>query len=512
MRMQRLCLAAVLAVPLTHSGTSASAAESAEAGGPATRPNVLLIVSEDTGPHLGCYGDQYVRTPHLDRLADEGVRFNRVFVATASCSESRSTILTGLYPHQNGQIGLATHRYFMYPDVVPLPNLLAKRGYRSGIIGKLHVNPPSAFAFDFRWHRHCRDVRKIAEVAGEFMKADDKPFFLMVNYADAHVPYVRQQDGFPEKPLDGEDVATWTYAGMDTPETRAAVANYYNCVSRLDTGVGMLLERLNASGMARRTLVIYLGDHGPQPCRAKVTCYEAGLHVPLIMRFPGKIRPGLVKDDLVATVDLAPTILSAAGATVPANLPGRSLWPLIQGDSPPWREYLFAEYHSHYPPLYFPQRCVRDGRYKLIVNLMQDRPNPLAERTWRAGPTYIATRKKGLLDILTTAPEEVRRAYSTFRDAPPEELYDLESDPYEFNNLVGKPQYAAIQARLRKALQTWQQRTDDPLTDPQRLAKLTAEHDAMLKFYDSKSNKYPPWKYHDYMRSGEHTPLPLPPE
>ena len=192
---------------------------------------MLLIVSEDNGPQLSCYGDSHVETPNLDKLAAEGVRFERAFVATASCSESRSAILTGLYPHQNGQIGLATHRYSVVRNWPNIPSLLKGEGYRTGIIGKLHVNPESAFPFDFRWNSAAfcsfshRDVGKIAEVAEGFIAESDKPFFLMVNYPDAHLPWLPRQNGLPETPLVASDVRSLPFAGIDVPRLRACAAN-----------------------------------------------------------------------------------------------------------------------------------------------------------------------------------------------------------------------------------------------------------------------------------------------
>ena len=466
------------------------------------RLNVLLIVSEDNGPHLRCYGDPNVETPQLDRLAAEGVRFERAFVTTASCSESRSSILTGLYPHQNGQIGLATHRYSMYPGVATMPGLLKREGYRTGIIGKLHVNPSSAFPFDFRWNdpAFCsfakRDVRKIAEVAGRFITASDEPFFLMVNYPDAHLPWLAEQNGVPPAPLAEGDVRPPSFVGIDTPRLRKDAADYYNCIRRLDTGVGMLLERLEESSAGDDTLVIYLGDHGAQFARGKLTCYESGLRVPLVVRWPGVAKPGSVRRELVSTVDLLPTILQAARAEIPPGLAGRSLQPLVRGEAVAWRECLFAEYHSHYPPLYFPQRSVRDGRYKLIVNLMQDRPSPAA-KCYRSPDVWWTN----LTDQeVAAADERVRRAYDTWDNAPPEEIYDLEDDPHEFDNLAGKAEHAEVRERLRAALEAWQHETDDPLVDPEKLARLTREQDAVAADY--RKNKAYTWRYHEYLRSG----------
>ncbi|NQT13091.1 MAG: sulfatase, partial [Planctomycetes bacterium] len=464
------CAIVVAAAPCFHANADDSAAR---------KPNVLLVVSEDNGPELSCYGDPYVATPNLDKLASEGVRFERAFVATASCSESRGSILTGLYPHQNGQIGLATHKYSMYRNWPNIPSLLKQQGYRTGIIGKLHVNPESAFPFDYRWNAaaYCsfshRDVRKIAEVAEGFITDSDQPFFLMVNYPDAHLPWLPQQNGLPETPLLAGDVRALPFAGVDVPRLRECAANYYNCMRRLDCGVGMLLEKLDHAGLAQDTLVIYLGDHGAQFPRGKLSCYEGGLRVPLIVRWPGRAQEGLLRDELVATVDLLPTILEAVGAKTPAGLAGRSMLPLLGGDAVAWREYVFAEYHSHYPPIYFPQRTVRDARFKLIVSLLRDRVNPVAP----TGAVGITGRAYVTSSDLAAASDEVRQAYATWRDAPAVELYDLEKDPHEFNNLAGQPQYAAVQQRLQTELDSWRRQTNDPLTDPAKLARLTEEQD-----------------------------------
>jgi len=464
--------------------------------------NVLLIVSEDNGPHLGCYGDSHVQTPNLDKLAAEGVRFERAFVATASCSESRSSIFTGLYPHQNGQIGLATHRYSMYQKHPNIPSLLKKEGYRTGILGKLHVNPESAFPFDFRWndHKFCsfshRDVHKIAGVAEQFITDSDQPFFLMVNYPDAHLPWLQQQNGIPAKPLTAKDVHTLPFAGVDGPRLRECAANYYNCIRRLDRAIGLLLEKLVKAGCAENTLVIYVGDHGAQFPRGKLSCYESGLRVPLIVRWPGRAREGLVREELVATVDILPSILDAVGAEMPGHLAGRSFLPLLREKPTEWREYLFAEYHGHYPPLYFPQRTVRDHRYKLIVNLLQDRPNPVAATYGKV----MSGRAYYLDSELAAAGDDVRRVYRTWADAPPVELYDLEKDPYEFNNLAARPEYAAIQEKLCTQLEAWQKQTADPLTDPRKLARLTEEEDAQARGYQRHEKfRSSNWKYHEYL-------------
>jgi N-sulfoglucosamine sulfohydrolase len=290
-------------------------------------------------------------------------------------------------------------------------------------------------------------------------------------------------------------VETLPFVGVDVPHLRACTADYYNCMRRLDSGIGMLLEKLARAGHEQDTLVIYLGDHGAQFPRGKLSCYEGGLRVPLIVRWPGQAEAGLVSDELVATVDLLPTILEAVGAEAPAGLAGRSMVPLLCSDPVTWREYLFAEYHSHYPPIYFPQRTVRDTRFKLIVNLLQDRVNPVAqpkEPVVTKLPSYLTP------SDLAASSDEVRRGYATWKDAPPVELYDLENDPYEFKNLADRPEFADVQKRLLAQLQSWRQQTHDPLNDPARLAKLTREQDEQAEKY-KKGSRSGAWEYHQYL-------------
>ena len=170
------------------------------------RPNILLIVSEDNGPELGCYGTPSVKTPVLDRLAAEGVRFANAYVPQAGCSQSRAAYLTGLFPHQNGQFGLATWKFRLYRSDTPnLIRSLKGAGYRTGIIGKLHINPSDAFPFDFKAINGSNFARKkigdYAREAERFIKGSDRPFFLNVNYPDAHRPFIASVEILALRPL-----------------------------------------------------------------------------------------------------------------------------------------------------------------------------------------------------------------------------------------------------------------------------------------------------------------------
>jgi N-sulfoglucosamine sulfohydrolase len=454
-------------------------------------PNILMIVSEDNGPELGCYGDPYARTPNLDRLAAEGLRFQRAYVAQAGCSQSRASLLTGLYPHQHGQIGLATWGFHLYsPETPNIVRSLKAAGYRTGIIGKLHVNPESAFPFDFQELGTANFERKklgeYARQAEAFIQAGQEPFFLSVNYPDAHDPWLRQVQGLPVHPLSGQDVRALPYFGVETAELREMNADYYNCLSRLDSLVGDLLSVLERSGQAEKTLVIYLGDHGADFLRGKRTSYEGGVRIPLLARWPGRIRPRVCQE-LVSTVDLFPTLLEVCRATPIKELAGRSLKPLFDQAPAAWREYLFTEYHTHAAEEnFYPQRTVRDQRYKLIENLMPDQVNP--------GYEYTRRKLKVPNEAFASGSPEVQAAYQRMQRPPRWELYDLQTDPFEFRNLAEAGQASTILAGLQRVLQEWRRATGDPLLDEDKLQRLKREMQGLSK----KTAKQYAWQYPHY--------------
>ncbi|HAN29714.1 MAG TPA: hypothetical protein DCP75_18715 [Haliea salexigens] len=437
----------------------------------AQRLNIVLITADDLGKSLGAYGDPMAQTPNLDALAAQGVLFERAWVSQASCSSSRASMLTGLYPHQHGQIGLAgQHEEFrLRPGLATLPGLLRSAGYFNGIIGKLHIDPPAAFPFDRRWNDQngaieSRDVRRVARVAGDFVRQrGTKPFFLYVNYFDPHRPYDSDADqflGLPAAPYTAADVTPLPFLGIDSPQIRSEVASYYNGISRLDTGVGLLLQELKRAGVLDRTVVVFVSDHGAPFSRAKTTAYEAGVAVPLIIHWPGTSRAGLRSEALVSTVDLMPTLLEAA-RIAPPRTEGRSLRPLLGGNTPAqWRGVLFAEYNAHAPEHFYPRRAVRTARYKLIHNLDSACRNPLS---------YIGNTR--LSPTVRPAPGWNPTYRNLFQ--PPEfELYDLRNDPFETSNLAQKPTQAQRLGNMQAALMQWRQRTGDPLLNPGEIARL----------------------------------------
>jgi N-sulfoglucosamine sulfohydrolase len=328
----------------------------------------------------------------------------------------------------------------MHPGQVSFPALLKEAGYHTGVIGKVHVAPASAVPFDFDTNgdlpgSKTNDIGLVTSYIEKFFAEDfEGPFLLMVNFFDPHHPpegknnYIYDQiGGLPEHPLKPEDVEPFPFLKRTDARTQQNVAGYYNCVNRLDVGVGRLLDILRREGHEDNTLVIFLGDHGPPFPGGKLTCYEAGLRVPFLVRWPGRAKESLVRDEMISTIDIMPTVLEAAGVPTPEDLRGRSLIPLLEGKAATGRDVMFGEFNWHTRSTFRPTRSVRDERYKLILSL----------------------RAEGEDDV---------------------ELFDLQDDPHEFNNLAGRESLRDVQDRLMKQLLAWRQRTNDPLLDRGQIA------------------------------------------
>jgi len=445
--------------------------------------NVLLITADDLGTQLNCYGDDTVPTPSLNSLAEQSVLFQTAWVAQASCSSSRSAMLTGTYPHTNGHYGLANAGVgFHCQDKFiqqSIPNVLKRHGFRTGIIGKLHVDPESKFDLDLHTKEGFgnRDVRRQVELAQTFWKdSGEQPWFLMFNVFDPHVRGRRPQGapafpdvvkGVPMSPIHAEDVAAWPWQGVDTPVMRRRIAGYYNCVQRVDAAVGMILESLAQIGQQDKTLVIFLGDHGPPFSRGKTTCYNAGLRVPFLLRWPGVSEPH-VSEQFVSAVDIAPTIFDAAGLPIPDFVQGMSLRPVAgTSSSAGWRDVLAAEFHFHGAGGFYPTRAVTDGRFKLIHRLPGRAGRPVVSVDGDPSSRELAEQSKD---------HPSHEAYSRLHQPPEWEFYDLTRDPHEFQNLTGETAYAEAEQRLKDALRNWQEATDDPFRDESFSAEVAQKY------------------------------------
>jgi N-sulfoglucosamine sulfohydrolase len=444
------------------------------------KPNIVLITADDLGIQLGCYGDKIAKTPRLDALARQGVMFETAWVTQASCSPSRSSIHTGLYPHQNGLIGLCHRGYSMHRQYPTITSILKEEGYHTAVIGKFHIEPKEACPWDeqysdFKTYFEQRDVVKTAEVTKDIIaRSDEKPFFLMLNYIDPHVPLYDQRKGLPVEPFTADTTEPMELFGIDTPEIREQTAGYYNCINRLDTGVGMIIDNLKKSGDYENTLVIFVGDQGPPFTRSKTTCYDIGLRVPFIISYPGHTASGLVASQMVSTIDILPTILDAVNVELPEHLEGRSLAATAMGKRAKERKYLFGEHHTHQQYSWFPRRTVRDQRYQLIENLLENRKNPIKGVDGCAA--WAASRKESV-------DPQIKAAYDRYNKPPRFELFDLQKDPYCVTNLADDADYKTIKKRLLAALNKWRTETSDPYRDAGYLEAMTDKHDKMRQEY-----------------------------
>jgi len=367
-----------------------------------------LLLADDHGiDALGCYGNQVIKTPYLDGLAADGVRFTHAFCTTASCSPSRSVILTGLHNHHNGIYGLQhqEHHFQSFDSVISLPVSLQKAGYRTGRIGKFHVAPESVYAFQTILSGGAandpasigRSAMAMAEACRSFLAATNaQPFFLYFAVDDPHRSNEVLPDGQPtfdtwpepnkfgNRPEGYPGVTPVRYDPKnvlvpsflpDTPACRAELAEYYQAVSRLDQGVGRLLQMLKETGQYDRTFILYLSDNGIAFPGAKTTLYEPGTRLPLLARLPGTTRPGSVQAAMVSWVDITPTILDVAGALPPGSaFDGRSFREALRGEPVAGWDEIYASHSLHEVTMYYPMRAVRTRDYKLIYNLRTRSP------------------------------------------------------------------------------------------------------------------------------------------
>jgi N-sulfoglucosamine sulfohydrolase len=437
--------------------------------------NVVLVVADDQGQDAGCYGNTVLKTPNLDALAAHGTRFKYAYCTTASCSPSRSVILSGLFNHANGKYGLehGYNHFRSFDDVKSLPVMLSAAGYRTARIGKFHVGPESVYHFDKALPGNPRNPVAMANQSRPLIEAGDKPFFLYFCTGDPHrggaakrLP--QRPDSFGNKPpgesYPGVEPVHYDPAKVivppflpDTPACRAEIAQYYESISRADAGVGQLIEILKQAGKYDDTLIVYISDNGMPFPGAKTTVYEAGLRLPCIVRNPDAKKRGVVSEAFVSWVDIAPTILEFAGVKPPVKekLHGRSFLRILSEAKPAGWDEVYASHTFHEVTMYYPMRVVHSRQYKLIWNIAHPLPFPFASDLWGSA-TWQDSLKRGE-DFMYG-----KRTIKKFVQRPQFKLYDLEADPDEIHNLAADPKHADVLAKLQKKLRDFQKRTGDP--------------------------------------------------
>lgn len=408
------------------------------------QPNILMVICHDLGRHLPCYGVGGLRTPNIDRLAAEGAVCTRYFATAPLCSPSRGAIFTGCYPHSNGLMGLVNRGWDMPDRTATLPQLLREAGYVSYLFGLHHEKKdPRRMGYDHvpqgRSPHHASAVLPgVAEfLHGAREATRGNPFLAVAGLSEVHRPF-KSPRYIPADP------ATVDVPGFlpDHPGVREDLADLAGLVETVDEQLGTVLDALADTGLDRRTLVVLTTDHGIAFPRAKSTLYDAGIGTALIARFPGVIPAGASVDALLSNVDLLPTLLTVGGHEVPAHVQGRSFWPLLLGQSGRGDEAVFAEktYHDAYDP----KRAVRTDRWKYIHN-------------FEAGPELL------LPADIAASPSAPAVADVADRARAEEELYDLQADPFERDNLASELAHGAILAEMRNRLRGWMEATEDPL-------------------------------------------------
>lgn len=437
-----VCRIALLAMLLFLGSTPSEAAE---------RPNIILIGSEDISPNLGCYSDPDAITPHLDRFAAQGVRFDRAFTHCPVCAPTRSGMITGQYPTT---IGTHHMRSKLLKPPATYVEHLRKAGY---FVAWPKKNGKTDFNFTVPkgWVDTTADWTSDPSVLPK-----DKPWFAYVNFTVTHESQARataEQYAQNTKRLtpaqrhDRNRVRLPPYF-PDTPAVRECVGKYHDNITALDYFVGDVLKLIDQQGWTKNTLVIFFGDHGWGLSRGKRWCYDSGTRVPLLARWPGQIPPGSVRDDLVCFLDLAPTFLALAGAPIPQELPGRVI---LGPHTQPAPAYVFSA-RDRMDEAYDRIRSVRGPRFRYIRNFHPELPYAQYINYMDEMPIMKDWRRLAFAGKLNP----VQMQFFA-RTKPKEELYDLQQDPDEIHNLATDPAHAATRKAMSDALDQWIRDTHD---------------------------------------------------
>lgn len=415
-------------------------------------PNVLLVHWHDVGTHLGCYGATGVPSPQVDRLAADGFRFDNAFSTAPQCSPARGSLITSLYPHRNGLMGLVNRGWSLPEQHPTLPGLLSAADYRTALIGVQHESSDAAtLGYTERLatadSSHCGPVADVAEAwlrdraaeRNDVSGAEPQPFFASIGFFETHRPY-------PPQLYPPEDAGTVHVPPFlpDNSFTRADLAGFQGSIRAADHAFGRILAALTETGLDASTWVLFTSDHGIAFPGAKGSLYDPGITVALIARPPrgSRTRTPAPVEHLTSHLDVLPTVLELAGAPVPAGIDGLSQAHYLHGGGAPQRDRLYAEktYHDHYDPT----RAVRTTRYKYLRSF-EERPRLMIPGDILAG--------------------ETARGFGSdhWRHRSPVELYDLQHDPLERDNLADHPDFAALRSELAADLQHWQERTHDPV-------------------------------------------------
>ncbi|MCW0218738.1 MAG: sulfatase [Prosthecobacter sp.] len=412
-------------------------------------PNLLLIIADDcTYRDMEVYGGQ-AKTPHLNRLASEGMKFTHCYQAAPMCSPTRHCLYTGLYPVKSGAYPNHT---MAYDWVKSIAHYLQPVGYTTHLSGKTHINPKSVFPFEYsaRADDDNPDPAVFDQVLKETAKTD-KPFLFIAASHEPHEPWTKGDASvYPPASLKLPPVL------VDAPDTRAGFSKYLAEITYFDSQVGELLALLDQHSMRENTLVIVLSEQGNSFPFAKWTCYDAGLQSGCIVRWPGRVKSAVESAALIEYVDIVPTFLDAAGLAAPEILDGRSFLPVLKGERMTHKSYVYGLQTTrgiNNGSDHFGIRSVRNERYRYILNLT---PNETFENAATRDPIF-----KTWENMAKAGDEKAKTLVHDYQHRVAEELYDCDKDPWNRSNLIDDENLASVRDELRGKLDAWMKQQGD---------------------------------------------------
>ncbi len=437
------------------------------------KPNIMLIIGDDMlWQDCEPYGNKEVRTPNMARLAAQGMRFDRMFTATAMCAPTRQQLYTGMFPIRNGAY---PNHSAVYDGTRSLPHHLKALGYRVGLIGKTHFKPASSYPFEMLagGKKGASNTKAIAE----FVNRDKKqPYCLIVCSNEPHGPWDK---GDPSA-YDAGKLTVSPFL-VDTKVTREAMTKYFAEISFLDGQLGDCMKIVDASGSKDDTILMFTSEQGSSfPFGGKWTCYDTGLKTAFILRWPSRVKAGSSTQAMTQYVDVTPTLVEAAGGDskkIDTGCPdakgytgfdGRSFLAVLEGKADKLREYVYGAHTTRgiiNGSKCYPVRSVRSERYKYIVNLNHEAVFTNAVTT--TGPDSVL---QSWIEKGKTDPAAAARARA-YQYRPAEELYDISKDPWELNNLADNPEYRSVKESLLKELQAWMDQQGDKGNETEMLAE-----------------------------------------
>ncbi|MDA7880063.1 sulfatase-like hydrolase/transferase [Mariniblastus sp.] len=416
-------------------------------GSPIQSPNIIWISCEDISPHLGCYGDKNAITPNIDQLANSSIRYTNAFTTAGVCAPCRSAIITGVY-----QSTLGTHHMRcnaqLPKGVKPFPVYLRKAGYYCTNNSKqdYQFKTPSGVWDDSSKKAHWKNRQD-----------PEQPFFSVFNFTGCHESGIASESKYKQvtqdlTPQQRQDAAQLTLPPYypDTPIVREDWKRNYELITAMDAWAGKLIQELKDAGEYENTIIMYWSDHGVGLPRAKRWLYDSGTHIPLIVKLPDGLnlenRIGIADDELISSLDFAPTVLKLAGLKPPSHMQGRAF---LGTDLQPPRNYVYGA-RDRMDERYDIIRSVRDQKYRYIRNYEPHKAYYQYMNTPEKGATMKELRRVHALGKLSTEAKLFMQ-----KSKPAEELYDLQSDPHEVNNLIGDSKYSTVLERLRNAHLEW---------------------------------------------------------